>query len=1070
MYSAQDNRSVKSRPVCRQAGIQGVFYMSIKTKLLIFGLSISLIPISIITTLYYFSARSTIERQTLDWLTAVAESKKVHTLSFLDSKKGRVVDFSSDGFIRDSLEIISRRGTQSYAVPSLNRHLKVNKKSLDSHITSIAVLDINGRVVASTTEEWVGKDMSEENIFMSCVSKNYGETYTGKSYNVPYLNVNCIFISAPLTSKQENKTMGVIINAYDIAILDEITTKRAGMGESGEALLGMRSGDSVVFLTTLKYAPDMPLSKSVPLDSSGAELMRLALKGLGGAIIAPDYRGIDVVAAYQYIPNMDWGLVTKIDKEEVFAPIARIRNFTIILGSISTVVVITIVILLSKRVTRPIQKLVEGTRRIASGDLDFKIIARSKDEVGYLADSFNDMTSQLGESKKQLQDYTLNLEKKVEERTKEIKKGKEYTGKLIETAQDAIICIDEKGIINIWNKSAEIIFGYSESEIIGQSVTTIIPERYKKRYQEGLNRFSKTGEARIMGKTVEIFGKTKGGIEIPIELSLSFHKTEEERYSFTGIIRDLTKRKKSEEEIKSLAKFPSENPNPVLRVERNGTILFANNAGSIFLDYWGAQIGQALPEDWHKRVLDVLRSGTSNNYEMKCNDHIFSIELAPVIEEGYVNFYALDITERKKMEETLLQSEKLRAMGMMTSGVAHDFNNILAVISGNAQLMERNYGDSVPPRCHKEMMDGLHIIRKAVSDGAEIVKRMRKFTKVERDTSEFVSVDIKEILEQAIEFSRPRWMNMARARGITYDIDKEGFKEVPTVLGSPSELREVFVNIINNALDAMTGGGCITFRTWHRSGESRGSRGESPPRKSRLPRQGGAYLGGSSHQSLLGRGTLSKEDTAFMSISDTGEGMTEEVRKRVFDPFFTTKRAERSGLGMSVAYSIITGHGGKIEVESEAGKGTTFTMSIPITREAPQQAVSPEPPWKIKAKKLRILAIDDEEEICSVLNKYFSRDGHDIKSVNNGTEAIKLLKNEEFGLVLCDLVLPDMSGHDVVKVINELDKRPKVGLITGWDEKIETKSREELKVDFIIRKPFDFSKLANHINEALNAG
>ncbi len=417
--------------------------MSIKTKFLIFGLSISLIPISIITTLYYFNARSTIERQTLDWLTAVDESKKVHFLSFLEAKKGRVVDFSSDGFIRDSLEIIFSRGTQSHAVPDLNRHLKVNKMPLDSHITAIAVLDLSGYVVASTNELWIGKDMSEEDIFMSCVAKSYGGTYTGKSYTVPYLNENCIFISAPLTSRQKNKTMGVIINAYDIAILDEITTKRAGMGESGEALLGMRKGDSVVFLTTLKYAPDMPLSKSVPLDSSGAKPMRLALQGESGAIIAPDYRDINVVAAYQYIPDKDWGLVTKIDKNEVFAPITRLRIFTIILGSISTIVVITIAILVSKRVTRPIQKLVEGTKKIASGDLDFKITTKSRDEIGLLATSFNDMTSQLKESKRQIGVYAKHLEQTVEDKTKEIRKSRDEWVNTFDAITD-IITIHDK--------------------------------------------------------------------------------------------------------------------------------------------------------------------------------------------------------------------------------------------------------------------------------------------------------------------------------------------------------------------------------------------------------------------------------------------------------------------------------------------------------------------------------------------------------------------------------------------------------------------------------------------------
>jgi len=435
--------------------------------------------------------------------------------------------------------------------------------------------------------------------------------------------------------------------------------------------------------------------------------------------------------------------------------------------------------------------------------------------------------------------------------------------------------------------------------------------------------------------------------------------------------------------------------------------------------------------DVYKELWETITSGKEwqgEFYNKKKNHEFYweSVSISPIknTEGAITHFVAVkeDITDRKKIEESLLQSEKLRAMGMITAGVAHDFNNILAVISGNAQLMEGNYGD------HKEMMEELYILRRAVSDGAEIVRKMRSFAIIGKTTSEFMSVDIKEVLEQAIEFLRSRWMNIAKAEGITYDVDKKGLKKVPAVLGSPSELREVFVNIINNAIDAMSEDGCITFRTW------------------------------------------SNEDTAFVSISDTGEGMTEEVRKKVFDPFFTTKRAEGSGLGTSIAYGVITGHDGKIEVESEVGKGTTFTMSIPITRETPQEAVvSPELPRKIKAHGLRILVIDDDEEICSILNKYFSKDGHDVKSVNSGSDAVKLLMNEGFDLVLCDLIMPGITGHDIVKVIDELDKKPKVGLITGWDEKIKAKSEEVLKVDFIIRKPFDFSKLASHINEILGA-
>ena len=215
----------KSRPVCRQAGIQGVFYMSIKTKLLIFGLSISLIPIFIITTLYYFNARSTIERQTLDWLTAVGESRRIHTMSFLEAKKERVIDFSSDGFIRDSIDTIARRGSQSnHASIRLSRYLVMNKIRLDRHIAAISILDINGKVVASTNSGWIGEDMSDKEVFIKGMSKLH---VVQPEYH-PVLNESYMYISTPITSRLGNETTGVIVNAYDIAILSEIQATELG--------------------------------------------------------------------------------------------------------------------------------------------------------------------------------------------------------------------------------------------------------------------------------------------------------------------------------------------------------------------------------------------------------------------------------------------------------------------------------------------------------------------------------------------------------------------------------------------------------------------------------------------------------------------------------------------------------------------------------------------------------------------------------------------------------------------------------------------------------------------------
>lgn len=390
------------------------------------------------------------------------------------------------------------------------------------------------------------------------------------------------------------------------------------------------------------------------------------------------------------------------------------------------------------------------------------------------------------------------------------------------------------------------------------------------------------------------------------------------------------------------------------------------------------------------------------------------------------------------MGEILLQSEKLKALEVMTSGISHEFGNILAIISGSVQLLKESYKDD------EDLMDKLGIIRESTDSGAEIIRMMNEFIKVEEDDSSgFIAFDIRELIKQVIDFTLPKLKNMAQAKGINYHIDREGLKKVPALPGNPSELREVLVNIMNNALDAMPDGGRISFHTWHRSG------------------------------------MLKEEETIFISISDTGEGMSEDVQKQIFDPFFTTRRPKGTGLGMSVAYGIITRHGGNIDVESEVGKGTTFTIRLPIKKGTASSKISTKTIKRKnlkklknpkKLKKLNILVVGDEENICMILDKFLSREGHKVEVVKNGVEAIKLLKSEGFDLVLCDLSMPDVFGYELIKALNELEKRPKVGVIDGWKDEKEITRDEELKVDFIVRKPFELSEIRRNIRNIFGDG
>ncbi len=240
-----------------------------------------------------------------------------------------------------------------------------------------------------------------------------------------------------------------------------------------------------------------------------------------------------------------------------------------------------------------------------------------------------------------------------------------------------------------------------------------------------------------------------------------------------------------------------------------------------------------------------------------------------------------DITKRKEMEEMLLQSEKLKSLRTITDGIAHEFNNVFAIIQGFALLLERKYGD------RKKMKQYTSSIIDSVANGAELVRMMYGFVHTKRNTIDFIPINMMDMVKQAIDLAMPRWKDIAQTKGVIYDIDTEGIKEIAPVLGNHLELREVLLNIINNALDTMDDGGRLSFRTWE------------------------------------------KDDNVLVSISDTGKGMHEDVQKRIFDPFFTTRRPEGKGLGLSISYGIITRHGGKIEVESEAGNGSTFTISLP---------------------------------------------------------------------------------------------------------------------------------------------
>ncbi len=391
-------------------------FWTIKRKLLLFSLCVTLIPISVITVIYYTSARKEIKHQINHKMIAVAESKKLHIEAFLNEIKTRGLDFSSDGYIRSRLEkTVLESSHKQAAITELNRHLKDNKIPLDPNIAAITVLDSSGTVVASTVESIIGENFSDREEYVLIMDRKRNEVLTHPPHFSEYLDHNAVEVSAPITSMNSGETIGIIINAYNQEIINRITSNRKGMGDSGEVVVGLIEGNSIKYMNALRYVPEGSPTLKIPLNEEVAKPMKLALEGLTGTVIGLDYRHIDVIAAYNHISPVGWGLVAKIDKTEAFQPLNALRNTAIILFGICSGVVTTVGIMFSLYTASPINRLKQASEIIAGGKYEHKVKVARKDEIGALADSFNAMTGKL---------------------THEIKEHKKTEIKLIETNKE----------------------------------------------------------------------------------------------------------------------------------------------------------------------------------------------------------------------------------------------------------------------------------------------------------------------------------------------------------------------------------------------------------------------------------------------------------------------------------------------------------------------------------------------------------------------------------------------------------------------------------------------------------
>ena len=898
-----------------------------------------------------------------------------------------------------------------------------------------------------------------------------------------------ILAAAPVRDNNDNFT-GVIAFKVGMDSVYRYIQNTTGLGRTGETLLGKRFADEVIFLNPLRHDPDAALRRRVSVYSEHAIPIILATGRQQGVIETTDYRRVEVLAVYRHIPIIDWGLVAKIDTTEVFASIYALGNKTLFLSLGIATAVTLIAYLFGTRITRPLTKLALAAEKMSEGDLDVQVdIRKTKDETGILADTFNIMVSRLKESytglehkiaerTRDLESANINLKERIgttqayneivtilnssmemdvllsgslgrivsftdsqvgviylydekeqclntacsyavgdhnlkqekfrlgigipgqtaqekkpilvkeipDDTVFRIKYGpgeciprtigsfpilcqgklsgvlvlaslKEFSDDILgfmdsvaiqiavaisnawsfklvkdqaemlkkqeselieretrlrtilENTVDAIITIDESGVIESFNQAAERIFGYTAAETIGNNVKMLQPEPHRSRHDEYLNNYLRTGVAKIIGIGREVEGLRKDGTTFPLELSVSEVIVSGKRI-FTGLIRDITQRKQAEEELKRF------NEELQIQTEELETQAEELRAQQKELENKNREVEQA------NRAKSEFLANMSHELRTPLNS---IIGFSEVLEDK--TFGELNTKQQKYVNNIHTSGRHLLQL----------INDILDLSKVEAGKMDMNYEEF------------------SISDAMQDIGAVFK-----------TQVDKKNI-SLGLEFDK---------RLISINADQKKFKQI-------------MYNLLSNAVKFTPEGGKIIV-------------------KSELT-----------------------DKFIRISVSDTGIGIKPEDHERVFAEFQqidskTSRAYEGTGLGLPLTRRFVEMHGGKLWVESEFGKGSTFTFTIPIEAKGKPPAEESsllEDVEEIKGsgKGSLILVVEDDPKSSELLTLYLIEKGYRVATAFDGNEAVKMARELKPMAITLDIILPKKSGWEA---LDELQKMP----------------------------------------------
>ncbi|GBE54392.1 cell-division control histidine kinase PdhS [archaeon BMS3Bbin15] len=800
-------------------------------------------------------------------------------LHFVQMEKRITEDFGSDGFIRNSLEEIESGHKQTEVV--LSQYLVKNKLPLHGEIRYINIYNMEGRVVASTSESKIGEVDAHKQYFV----KGLERPYIG-SDELDLISVRIIPIASPIKSITTGKVIGVIVNFVDMRGLEELINSSLYMVSLHKVNKSVPPGivNNLNFYigTTQGEVIYSAFQKNINFKVSQIPLEECRNNSRSVNGIYNNYKGIKVLGAYTCLPELKWIIAVEIPEKVAFYNINVLKEETFRIMIISIFLIIVLVYFSIKWLSSPILDLTEAAKNIGSGNFNSKVNIKRNNELGLLGDAFNKMVDNLNE----------NIKKYID---------------LVETSPDAIISVDKKGRIVVWNRAAEQVFGYSKEEVLGKDITGlgIIADCI----------YEINKESPVHRKTGECYGFRKNGESFPIEFS--FSKTEvDSSVVTTFIIRDMTEKKEileklEESEAKSRSIIDASN-DAIIVGDENGNIILWNPAAEQLFGYkkeeaLGRGFDQLIvpegyrhvPREAYRRVLKtkkLAREGHIIEAEgLKKDGTRFPVEhTASLFEiEGRVRVVAIlrDITEKKEIEEELRKGNKelqkayhrLKSLDTLKrdiiSNVSHEILTPVTLAKGFIDVaMYENEPDMIKDYL-KQVKSALIRMEYVVEDLVEVSK-----LDVEIRPEDMSEVDIEKIIDEIIAMKK----EMAALKGVVIKTKIN----VSKIKANEDKIKHILRDLIDNAIKFNKPDGEVLIEV-----EKEGS-------------------------------------NVKIVVSDTGIGIPEDKIDMIFQPLTqldpSTRRAySGTGTGLAVVKKIIEAHKGTIDVKSRVGEGTTFIITLP---------------------------------------------------------------------------------------------------------------------------------------------